>query len=170
MCMEKNIKMSLESARKLWKSANEGHGYGSRDFVLSLLGENFTKEELEGCDGYTWEDSFSGDGYEISQVEDYAPIVGKVSYGGAFDYCKHLFRTENQSLSALAFAQLSHIVAKYNDCRGAPAYEFWVIERIDLELGITKSRVFHHLSFNNFDDCRKSLLTNRKLWEQYWMI
>lgn len=53
--MEKTIKMSLETAREIYKWVNKKEVKDSP--MERLLLDNFTKEELENNNGFTWEES-----------------------------------------------------------------------------------------------------------------
>ncbi len=169
---DRTIKMSLDTAREWYNAAKQLDPDG---VAIKFLKENFTKEELEGNKGYSWEESFSGNGgYYITLFGD----VGHSLSTKKEDSNKNLFRTKEQAESALAFAQLSHIVAKYNDNKyfktsnGKTEY-YYVTCFNGVDLGInsfTVGQIKLHLPFCDFEDAKTSLEVNKDLWEKYWML
>jgi len=182
--MEKTLKMSVETARKFYQECINNNWSGITDLLL----ENFTKEELEPKKGFTWEESFSGEGFCL-RLDDSSII----KYGACTpnEHNKNIFKTEKQAKSALAFSQLSHIVAKMNEGKQPEnridnswnetryyAYEikrfyctdqFTFIEH-DISPSDKTSTVQAHLLFFDKKDAITSLEVNRVLWEQYWML
>jgi len=157
--MEKNIKMSLEAARRFYKD-------GDQDTKMWLL-ENFTKEELEPKKGFTWEESFNGDGFFINPDSD----IGDLIELEIADFNKNIFLTKKHAKSALAFAQLSHICARYNEGkeRGAEVYAVHGSTINGLEVD-TFGRFGHQLEFYSQESAQISAEVNRQLWLDYWMI
>jgi len=192
--MEKTLKMSVETARELWKEVKDAFIEHSVDLkersydktneikgvaIKKLLLENFTKEELEGKKGFTWEESFSGEGFCLridSAIINFKKCVPDTEN-------KNVFKTEKQALSALAFAQLTHIVAKYNSVSVLPESE------LDINLTLYKIEAYNNSDlkvekwkpyscvlplnvfwFNSEKDAETSLEVNRTLWEQYYML
>jgi hypothetical protein len=168
---EKVIKMSLESARIFYSKYPDGP-------ISDWLLENFTKEELEPKQGFTWEDSFCGDGFYIGTDSQIRHAKGSVC-----DLAKNIFKTREQAESALAFAQLTHIVAKYNEGKkplnmgplSLPTY-FFIFPTSSGKLEYAKYMNESEdgpdsvmLKFNRREDAKTSLEANRELWEQYWM-
>jgi hypothetical protein len=147
--------------------------------MKNLLLENFTKEELEGKKGFTWEESFEP-GYYIKEAEiNYPSSLKKIKIDKACNkephvWFKNQFRTEKQALSALAFAQLSHIVAKYNEGKeiGRRDGYFSVTRMESGELDLVRSYGLRGLGleFCREEDGLVSMETNKELWEQYWSI
>lgn len=163
--MEKQIKMSLETARKLWSQLPPSISDNANAFIYRMLEENFTKEELEGDNGFTWEDSFSGASFMIMDG-----TVERVNCK-VRDSNKGCFKTETQAKSALAFAQLSHIVSKYNSKR--EYFNCCSMITGDLKISITNifgAKSEQHLGFYEYKDAETSLRVNNDLWKQYWMI
>lgn len=170
--MKKTIEMSLETARKMYNDVN------LPNYLTPFILENFTKEELEGKKGYTWDESFSGHGYYISHGMTGTAQIGNVK----IKTCNQsVFRTEKQALSALAFAQLSHIVERYNQGK-APATDegcaiFYYIQAFNNN-DINVVRVAYlsvilpkqQFLFYTKEDAEISLEVNRQLWGQYWML
>lgn len=162
--MEKSIKMSLETARKLWND-NKVDGYVP---LIDFLLENFTKEELEGKKGFIWEESFDDacDGYYVSSNAQVSIFAGR-----ACSQNKNIFKTEAQAKSALAFAQLSHIVAKYNEGKESSGDVYVVYFEFSSGLWVGGvSLTAHHLTFYTKRDAQVSIEVNRELWNDYWMI
>lgn len=170
--MKKTIEMSLETAREWYVLAKENKISGKTNPAIRFLEENFTIEELEGKKGYTWEESFLGDGYSIAQMSP-PGIVREYSRPRSI-YYRSVFRTEKQALSALAFAQLSHIVAKYNagPVQGYSTAIFVIRPNRDgkLEVAATTYADSYFLKFLNKEDAATSLEVNHQLWKQYWMM
>jgi hypothetical protein len=166
--MEKQIKMSLETARELYKQCVDNPALSNAVYKNWLL-ETFTPEELEGKKGFTWEESFSGSGFYLN-IQSKCLKTADVSTSNTN---KNVFKTKKQALSALAFAQLSHIVAKYNEGkqRGINGY-FSVIRMESGELALIRTYNLRGqgLEFCNEDDALLSLEVNKELWEQYWGI
>jgi len=159
--MEKQIKMSIETAIRMYNDVN------LPNYLTPLILENFTKEELEPKKGFTWEDSYEAEGYCITMDGSY-----KVKGNGY----KSAFKTREQAESALAFAQLSHIVAKYNEGKmfGFPGEEpiyYYVTKYNGKDLCINNdSQEFLNLPFCDFEDAKTSMEVNVDLWKKYWML
>jgi len=103
MC-EKIIKLSLDQARKM---------YGKNPEMDELLLANFSKEELTKKElPKNWKELNNVQGWKISaegaavraDVKDVSPVCRRGR-----------FATEKQAKSALAAAQLSQLMAVYND-------------------------------------------------------
>lgn len=172
----RRVTMSLETAKELYKDLCTRTDIASVNFKNWLL-ENFTKEELEPVvvkeskkEGFTWEDLFPERHYGFWIDKD--SVRGLGVSGGVSD-CKAVFKTEKQALSTLAFAQLSHIVAKYNEGKspvGDDSYSVCYAKKHGV-LGVCIGpHGTYHLEFYSHSDTEISLRVNRKLWEQYWMI
>lgn len=164
--MEKTIKMSLSDAKLLYNnSATMNH----------WLLQNFTKEELEELEeemGINWNNSFKP-GYVIDSCPAKLDvIIKKCSNPVAQDHFKNQYATEKQAKSALAFAQLSHIVSKYNDefkSKNINTYGVCVNNIHKLEV-MTICDYMCHLVFRSHADATISMRENNELWKQYWMI
>jgi len=181
--MEKQIKMSLEMARELAKvcADNEGAPFGS---LSKLLLENFTLEELRGKEGFSWEDSFAP-GFIIKNTNSEAansfcePYIGKCWNPSSDNkHFKNQYKTEAQAKSALAFAQLSHIVDRYNQGKASGSAVYTISTALCQQttnnpLYVRKvqyvSNVAHLLFFTE-QDAETSLRVNKQLWIDYWMI
>lgn len=166
--MEKQVKMSLETAREWYELAKENEISGKTNPAIKFLEENFTKEELEGKKGFTWEESFDGGGWYIGDGSD----ISAVTNGDKDETNKDVFKTKAQAKSALAFAQLSHIVAKYNEGKKFGDVVFCV-RRGPIGLytdAIHEIYVVSQLPFATQQDAQISMEVNRQLWLDYWMI
>lgn len=161
--MEKTIKMSLDIARKMYNDVD------LPNYLTHFVLENFTKEELEEKKGYSWEESVSGRGYYIHQSESTIKDVLILSKTQRNNNC---FKTEKQARSALAFAQLSHIVAKYNDeFKGKNINTYGVVVNNIYKLEVmTICDYMCQLVFRSHADATVSMKENNELWKQYWMI
>lgn len=100
--MNKQITLSLEKAKELYK----------KDSVMDeLLLANFSKEELEKKElPKSWEELGEIRGFEISafsSIHKYGPNITITD--------KKVYATEKQAKSALAMAQLSQLMAVYNE-------------------------------------------------------
>ena len=107
MCTEKTIKLSLDQARKM---------YGKNPEMDELLLANFSKEELTKKElPKSWEELPEVVGYFIGGDSE-IKLCSKESIGSKTKYTnKSNFATEKQAKSALAAAQLSQLMAVYND-------------------------------------------------------
>lgn len=153
--------MSLDLAQRMWREVKDTNG----SYAIWLL-ENFTKEELEEIYGYTWEDSFDGFGCFIGDES----IIKRFQYGKT-SRGKCVFRNEFQAESALAFAQLTHIVAKHNEGKFKATFGFTVCAKKDGRITVVKLyNTLTNLEFYDLKDAEISLKKNADLWKQYWMI
>jgi len=173
--MERLTKMSFETAQELRRDEikkRDEENLNCTPLAKWLL-DNFTKEELEGKKGFTWEDSFDGGFRIIEDDNDLAPKVGGYFKSDALQYHKDAFKTESQAKSALAFAQLSHIVSKHNASRVFNQCYSCVVY-MNGSLGVyTYSETVGfrlNLPFLNLDDAYVSMEVNRQLWLDYWEI
>jgi hypothetical protein len=176
--MEKQIKMSLETAQKLYNNAAIKNGSDSEQnkIIREWILENFTQKELEGKKGFTWEDSFCNSGYYIDNT----------SHIVQFNQCVissrnvNVFKTKEQAESALAFAQLTHIVAKMNGPMNdnLKTYTIYRVSELTKELNVKNlynqehgvCYGFYPLTFISEDLAKTSLVENYDLWAKYWML
>lgn len=105
MCTEKTIKLSLDQARKM---------YGKNPEMDELLLANFSKEELTKKElPKSW--------YKLNGIKGYfvnsdAGIEEYLTDGNdAESHERNIFSTKKQARSCLAMAQLSQLMAIYND-------------------------------------------------------
>lgn len=173
---ERTLKISLEVAREWYKIAKQ---HDVSNPAMKMLLENFTKEELEGEKGYTWEESFKP-GYQLDSTGLNRVVIRKCSNKVAQDHFKDQFRTEDQALSALAFAQLSHIVEKYNGNKNFDIVNgscVCYIIHVDFTgkinyttFGSDANKRIPSLAFINKEDVQNSLVFNKDLWKQYFEL
>lgn len=166
----KTIKMSLDTAREWYKLAKQNE-FDTVQPAISWLLENFTKEELEPKKGFTWEDSFNGSGQFIN------PLSGKIEgltimQGNPSEKDRCLYKTTAQAESALAFAQLTHIVAKYNEGKSNEMCFYTVYKNANISSLCVCMDLQDYLgiSFIDKSDAMLSMEVNKDLWKQYWMI
>ena len=101
--MNKQITLTLEQARKIYKKSPE---------MDELLLANFSKQELEKSTLPTsWTDFKSITGYFINSESESGCII---DYYSGDDIYKDVFATKKQAKSALAMAQLSQLMRVYN--------------------------------------------------------
>lgn len=106
MCTEKNIKLSLDKARKM---------YGKNPEMDELLLANFTKEELTKKElPKSLGELNRISGYYLKNKDDHFFGIGKCSPAEPLEGYYDVFATEKQAKSALAMAQLSQLKAIYN--------------------------------------------------------
>lgn len=172
--------ISLEEARAIWKTIpkdNPSNWSASDRLAREILLHNFKEEALE-IKGFTWANSFEGGGWYISPNSDV--MFSGISSNPTFQN-KNVFKTKKQAESALAFAQLSHIVEKYNEDNFAVAKDgkttlYYVAAYNDNSLKIDECQYFEciqpvrNLMFNKKESAERSMEVNRELWEKYWMI
>jgi len=98
--MEKQIKLSLEVAQKMYNSGDDA----MKAFAL----ENYTKNELEPKkEVKKWEDLKEINGHYIESNARISDVYNRTTY-----QCnKNIFATSKQAKSALAFAQLTQLMA-----------------------------------------------------------
>lgn len=128
-------------------------------------------------EGFTWEESFSGDGWYVGSGSE----IHRLTNVKPLEIQKNLFATEKQALSTLAFAQLSHIVNKYNEGKTVPiTFQDGIPHTFHPYMDYNGMLTYHALNhtcniyhppfgFYNKNDIETSLKTNKALWEQYWM-
>lgn len=160
--MEKQVKMTIEQAKDLFKSNPE-----FRNTILSV----FTDDEL-GIDNFpnTFESLKQIKGYWI----DESAVVKLTFENDACDRNRNIFPTEKHTKSALAFAQLSQLAARINGdwIPDWTVYESkYVIypSRNNLEISYhTFSKTL--IVFKTRELAEKSLQHHRQLWLDYYMI
>lgn len=171
---ERNIKMSLETARELYNHYKECDGVNivattSGRAVYESIIQAFTKQELEGKKGYTWEEAFSGCGYYLDDENQIQRTSSKVVFPPT-EMHHNLARTKAQIKSVKAFIMLTHIVAKANEGKGFDGYYHTVCvgnNRLEARsLVYTRSQ----LEFCDREDALISMVENKDLWNEYHMI
>lgn len=156
--------ISLDKAKIIYNYALMLSDQDEVGKLINKLLKHYTKDQLEGKlekPGFTWKDSFNDRGY----------YIGGLLVVDANKDSVYLFKTREQALSALAFAQLTHIAAKYNDEGELLKDTTYVIS--NTELGLQVINVYSDyalIKFNRRSDAETSLEVNNALWKQYWMI
>lgn len=164
MC-EKTITLSLDQARKM---------YGKSPEMDELLLANFSKEELTKKElPKKWKELKLQSGYKIT-YNSYGTIITKLPVFSKVGYdCKAIFATEKQAKSALAMAQLSQLMAVYND---GWEYSAGVMPAIDANICskyVIKSCCDGYFKFLTFKttELRDEFLKNfEQLIKEYFMI
>lgn len=173
----KQLNITLKEAKELWKE-----GIGKALTINDMLLKTWTQEELEEKEGYTWEESF-----ELNSDHFwFIGLDGRVYDDGDCEINRHsdnkkYFKTKEQAESALAFAQLTHIVAKYNEKKWATTengltihYMIAAYNNGDLEVVKTTYGAMvlprQMFLFCDENDAKSCLDTNKELWSKYWMI
>jgi len=172
--MEKTLKMSVETARQIYKDYNFCMEIKSETSlallsIYKIVMENFTKEELEGKKGFNWEDCWPLHGFYFDNKAGFIQGIGGTNLLRC-NQNKHVFKTEKQAKSALAFAQLSHIVAKYNEGKTKDMIFYKIRKEESGDLCVIDNCVPSHLEFYSITDAQTSLEVNRELWLDYFMI
>lgn len=107
MCAEKTITLSLDKARKM---------YGKNPEMDELLLANFSKDELTKKElPKTWKEINRVAGYFIASDGTICETRSDTYSDPILNDNKRNFATEKQAKSALAMAQLSQLIAVYND-------------------------------------------------------
>lgn len=161
----KTIKMSLDTALEWYKLAKQNESNNTQPAISWLL-ENFTKEELEPKKGFTWEESFNMDGFYIKSGDSIREVTDLLVTDGH----KHVFKTKEQAESALAFAQLTHIVAKYNEGKSKEKCFYTIYKNAGCLCVCMDPQDYLGISFIDEKDAILSMEVNNELWEKYWMI
>lgn len=145
--------------------------------IMDLVTKHYTIEQLEGKKGFTWEDSFDGKGFWISGSDS---SIRCIDTSVIADEHKNVFKTKERAESSLAFAQLSHIVDKYNEGNYATTengitVNYYIQAYNNNDLKVVKTTYFAMVLpkqvflFNRKEDAETSLEVNKSLWEQFWM-
>ncbi len=161
--MEKQVKMTIEQAKDLFKSNPE-----FRNTILSV----FTDDEL-GIDNFpkTFESLKVINGCYMDSMAHIEFMENLNCYWGN----KNVFPTEKHAKSALAFAQLSQLAARVNG-DWIPDWDDmcenkYVVQHVG---GLLKVQYYgtlvHHIVFKTKELAEKSLQYHRQLWLDYYMI
>jgi len=160
--MEKQVKMTIEQAKDLFKSNPE-----FRNTLLSV----FTDEEL-GIDSFPkhWENLGLVDGWYVDTDASILQIPDCYTYNDA----KNIFATEKQAKSALAFAQLTQLAAKVNgdwipDWTNSSRKYIVFCQGNELQVDYN-FKYKHKISFKTQELAEKSLKYHEQLWKDYYMI
>ncbi len=162
--MEKQIKLTIEQAKSLYKSNPE-----YRDTLLSV----FTDKELGIEPSYpkSFKDIGKIDGYFI---EINALIVDIYNLNSNKFANKNVFATEKQAKSALAFAQLSQLAKEMNgdwianwDNNNVKFVIVRSSEKLYIEQWCAK---FYSIVFKTKEMAEFSLKHHEQLWKDYYEL
>lgn len=123
--------------------------------------------------GFTWEESFGTEGYYIGAYSCVEKYTSNSPSAQQRNQC--IFKTKEQAESSLAFAQLTHIVAKYNEGKESKSEAYAIQCRNGREGFLCVEKVtfgsqLPHMVFLTEEDANLSLIINKDLWHKYWMI
>lgn len=170
----KDSPISLDEARAIWKTLPHPKNSGgslwtpAELFSKQMLLSYYSEEELNKKVGFTWEESFKP-GFELRSRHE-SVTIDECSNSSPDPRFKNQFYTRKQAESALAFAQLSHIVAKYNGSQTKDHCIYKITKMNSGELVVHDSTISAHLEFYSATDAETSLRVNNELWKKYWMI
>ena len=116
----------------------------------------------------TWENSFKGSGYYIDNESE----IYLIEDGTIRDSGKNLALTKAHCKSMLAFAQLSHIIAKANgdwvaDWKDGDQAKYCIDIGFTIILLLT---TYHYLAFRDLDTALRVREQNAQLIKDYYMI
>ena len=171
----RNVKVSLETAKRWYEQGGE-----FKEMALSA----FTEAELNPVRN-EWESMFVGGkikGYFIDHDESSIIFFDSeesqfIDDDGISSDCKNIFKTEKQAKSALAYAQLTQLMAlpEFNgdwvpdwsdDCE-----EKYIIKRVRNSIeSYTFSNAHHHISFKSKEIRDKFLDNNFDLLKEYFEL
>ena len=161
----RNVKVTLETAQRWY-----GQGGEFKETALSA----YSEDELKPVKN-EWEIKFSGnciEGYYISSLSTVNSIKSECS-----DEDKATFKTEKQAKAALAYAQLTQLMAlpEYNGDWVADwnvvCTTKYVIKRINKSFFADEhSSIYEPISFKSKVIRNKFLENNRDLLEQYFEL
>ncbi len=161
--MEKQIKLTIEQAKILYKSNPE-----YRDTLLSV----FTDKELGIEPSYpkSWNDLERLDGFFI----DDASNINNLDDFKTYNDTKNIFATRKQAKSALAFAQLSQLAKEMNGDWVANWDDNnikFVIARSSEKLYIEQwCAKFYSIVFKTKEMAEFSLKHHEQLWKDYYEL
>ena len=170
---DRKITLSLETAKEWYNKGGE-----LKEVALQAYSEGELKPKPLVR---SWEDAFNGYGCWVgpdAKLEAY-PNSGGGPNGNASvitsDSNKGMFRTKAHAKSALAFAQLSHIVADANG-DWMPDWSLSCERKYSIDSTDSGLRadpcggLFHHLPMKSKKIAEECLRLHPKLWADYWMI
>ena len=160
--MEKNIKLTLEQAKKL---------YGKNPEMDELLLANFIKEELTEKELPTsWYDL---DNITWAYIRPDATIRFILD-GGVSPDNKNVFAKKEQAKSALAMAQLSQLMYIYND-GWEPDWsnlqlKYCIVRTVNKLTLKSHNDIYQFLAFKTSELAEKFLKNFEPLIKEYFMI
>jgi len=172
--------ISLEDAIAIWGNLPKDHKASSALRKLCL--KYYTQDQLEPKPkkkGFMWTECWPLHGYFFNNKSGFVEQVCGIHLLKDTRN-KSVYKTEKQALSALAYAQLTHIVAKYNEGKKCkpdgfgtwirPVQGFGHTRRLITEPCTFEGVITKDLAFCTGEDAKTSLEVNKELWGQYWMI
>ncbi len=161
--MERNLKLTIEQAQKLYKEQPE---------MRELLLTTFTKEELEGVVLRDWNELETINGFWIYSDSKIIELCSEK--GPVCEYNKNVFATKKQAKSALAMAQLSQLMKDLGDeCNidWSNTNIKYVIKAMASEIKIDFFvRTPHFLAFKTGKVCNAFITKHERLIKDYFML
>ena len=163
----RNVKVTLETAQRWY-----GQGGEFKEMALSA----YSEAELNPIRN-EWESRFVGkriEGYFVDPLDN--NVYGYEENFRASLYCKHIFKTEKQAKSALAYAQLTQLMAlpEYNGDWVADWSDdddkFVIIKYCDRIGSDYYSKTHHFLSFKSEEIRDKFIENNYDLLKEYFEL
>jgi len=119
----------------------------------------------------SWEELRKVGGFYIDKDSDVIGAITSTTYHGN----KNLFKTEKQAESALAFAQLSQLVAKYNDgwvadWNGNEPENYCIVRKSNKLCIERRNTTWHSLPFKSKELAELSLKHHNNLWKTYYEL
>ena len=160
---DRKITLSLATAKEWYNKGGE-----LKEVALQAYSEDEMKPMALVR---SWEDAFSDNGfvYHDSKVKIVSVIT---SHLGACPMTKHWFRTKAQAKSALAFAQLSHIVADANNRMSRIHDGYWhVVYQDEGRLSVLSNYTEPLLiGMKTHEMAKECISKHYQLWLDYFMI
>ena len=163
--MERNLKLTIEQAQKLYKEQPE---------MRELLLTTFTKEELEGVVLRDWSELGGISGYWVASNN---AEIKSLYNGDAIPSHKNVFATEKQAKSALAMAQLSQLMKDLGDECNVDWSDYnkqtkYTIIRHNIFLTYPTATVngFSFLAFKTAGVCCEFAVKHDRLIRDYFML
>lgn len=164
--MKKTIELSLEQARDWYNDTTSL-------VIKRLLVSNFSKEELEKKElPKSWEELKVIKGFSVTLFSSIS-VCGSSKTTG--DCKKNIYATEKQAKSALAMAQLSQLMAVYNDgweanWNNINQYKF-CIGRFESRLNVNwYSGAYHFIAFKTAEIRDEFLKNFEPLIKEYFEL
>jgi hypothetical protein len=159
--MERNLKLTIKQAQKLYKEQPE---------MRELLLTTFTKEELEGVVLKDWSELGYIKGYRITSD---SIIIDSTELSSVEIMHRNIFATEKQAKSALAMAQLSQLMKDLGDeCDVNWTNDSkYVIKRYENSLRTEcYLNTYHFLAFRTIELCKAFMAKHERLIKDYFML
>ena len=153
--------MTLEEAKVLYKSENPS--------IKQIVLKYYSKEQLEGVEyPKCLEDLKSIQGFVIgakAKISEFSTTFQVTRDEG------HIFATEEQAKSALAYAQLSQLAYRINELDKNKEDEgtFSVIY-YEGKLAVEEVVNNFHIGFYTYTAAKFSLENHTQLWKDFWMV